>query len=1206
MLTKMRHKELFYPTICQEVLIKGRTVVLDLDCGAQTSVINRGLVDTLGLELIPLERPIQLEGIDSKNNPEPATHTARVEFMLGKSHIQLTCLVSDHDNWEGHILLGLNFFYNYMSEAMHWLEEAHGEILTEEEKKSGKVQLTVVPDGKESETSLTSNKEEVEEELATVNAWAVSVRKMNKAIRQVEDGDSVVLLLIRKTQEKTQEPVSTDDLVHKIKEEFSDVIRDELPREIEYRGSIRHSIDVIPGSSPTYRRPYKLTCEEKEELNRQIDELIASGRIYPTTSPYGAPVLFVKKKDGSKRLCCDCRQLNERTVKSRFPLPLIEELFDNLRGSKWYSSLDLIAGYHQIPVVEEDQQKTAFVTYQGQYAWRVMPFGLTNAPSTFQMIMNDTLREFIGKFVLVYLDDILIYSTSKEQHLYHLRLVLQRLRQVKLYAKDKKCSFFKEQVKFLGHVIDKDGIHMDTDKLKAMLEWPTPKTPKDAKRFLGLAGYYRKFVEHFSDIARPLHRFAAKKESWGDAQELAFQELKNELVSDKVLRPFDGTKKIRVTTDASNEAIGAVMELVDEHGKVIGPTGYYSLALVGYQTRWPIRDKELFAVFQTLKNWKHYLKGRQFELHSDHKSLETVRQGKDLSDRAMNWINTMQDFDFTIKYIPGESNRADGLSRISIKKLTISTGLMEKSVIAQIRKDYQLDKECKLLIDILEGKVECPKSWRTKIKRYKLVNSLLYYGLYGGMINRLVIPYGERRFDLLRMFHSSTTAGHPGISRMYARLSQHYYWKKMKRDVERFVHYCEVCQKSKNSHGQPVGVFHPLQIPTRRFEAINLDFVSGMNPDGIYGQIMVLTCRLTKWAIVRALPKDASTQVVAEVILEEVIFQYGVPRFIVSDRDPKFTNSLWEYFTMSIEMYCNFSTANNPQSDGQVERLNKTIVEVLRTLTKDNSGWVKYIPAAVFAYNTTLQVSIGCTPFKALRGYDIRFDGLLNPMWDKPKYQIPKKGQLTRLSAYNGMVEYVKDMEDCLVMIRDQLAESQLSQSIYYNQKHQSVPEYKVGDKILIHKRAYLSSDARRKFHYMWSGPFTIVRMVGEQAVEINRGELINNRKHNVFNVRSIKKFNPFESQYHSVAPGTWEELRRDPSLVARIVHIFKDSGGEELCLIMMDNSTEVDLLKVSLEELRKLLPRSRLDYLLNKYHKNRSWLRKGPMAPLLSKGGEM
>ncbi|CCK70535.1 reverse transcriptase family protein KNAG_0E02760 [Huiozyma naganishii CBS 8797] len=345
-----------------------------------------------------------------------------------------------------------------LSLAMSWLKEAVSNI---------KNQVVASPSfngpSNNAMTIIPPDKEVVSISIGTVKT---------KELRDNRDNQSteccLFLVHTATTESENAHTVTDTESVQTIKAQYKNVIASSLPLRTTYTGKIQHVIDLIPGTSPTHSRPYRMSGEKKQELSKQIRELIRDERIFPTTSPYGAPVLFVKKKDGTRRLCVDYRKLNSHTIKSRFPLPLIDNLFDQLAGAKFFSSLDLISGYHQIPIKDQDRMKTAFLTHEGQFAWRVMPFGLTSAPSTFQMLMNGVLRDYLNKFVVVYLDDILVYSPSKEQHAEHLSLVLDHLRAVHLTAKESKCSFFKRQIHFLGHMIDGTGIHMDNTKLTAI------------------------------------------------------------------------------------------------------------------------------------------------------------------------------------------------------------------------------------------------------------------------------------------------------------------------------------------------------------------------------------------------------------------------------------------------------------------------------------------------------------------------------------------------------------------------------------------------------------------------------------------------------------------------------------------------------------------------------------------------------------------
>ncbi|GJT03169.1 putative reverse transcriptase domain-containing protein [Tanacetum coccineum] len=356
-----------------------------------------------------------------------------------------------------------------------------------------------------------------------------------------------------KSEKKRLEDVS-------IVQDFPEVFPEDLPglpptRQVEFQ------IDLVPGAAPVARAPYRLAPSEMKELSEQLKELSDKGFIRPSSSPWGAPVLFVKKKDGSFRMCIDYRELNKLTVKNRYPLPRIDDLFDQLQGSSVYSKIDLRSGYHQLRVREEDIPKTAFRTRYGHYEFQVMPFGLTNAPAVFMDLMNRVCKPYLDKFVIVFIDDILIYSKSKQEHKEHLKIILELLKKEELYAKFSKCEFWIPKVQFLGHVIDSEGIHVDPAKIESIKDWTSPKSPTEIRQFLGLAGYYRRFIEGFSKIAKPMTKLTQKKVKfeWGDKQEAAFQLLKQKLCSAPILALPEGSEDFIAYCDASKKGLGAVL-----------------------------------------------------------------------------------------------------------------------------------------------------------------------------------------------------------------------------------------------------------------------------------------------------------------------------------------------------------------------------------------------------------------------------------------------------------------------------------------------------------------------------------------------------------------------------------------------------------------------------------------------------------------------
>ncbi|KAJ0524657.1 putative nucleotidyltransferase, Ribonuclease H [Helianthus annuus] len=443
--------------------------------------------------------------------------------------------------------------------------------------------------------------------------------------------------------------------------DYSDVFPEELPglppdREVEF------TIDLIPGAEPISKAPYRMAPLELKELKEQLQELVERGFIRPSVSPWGAPVLFVKKKDGSMRLCIDYRELNKITIRNRYPLLRIDDLFDQLQGAKFFSKIDLRSGYHQLKVRDQDVSKTTFRTRYGHYEFLVMPFGLTNAPAVFMDLMNRVFHEYLDRFVIVFIDDILVFSESREEHEDHLRTVLETLRQKKLYAKFSKCDFWLEKVVFLGHIVSADGITMDPSKVEAITKWPRLTSVTEVRSFLGLAGYYRRFVEGFSMIALPLTQLLRKgiKFSWNDDREKSFETLKQRLVSAPILTLPSGSGGFDIYSDASKKGLGCVLM---QHGKVIA---YASRQLKPYEVNYPTHDLELAAVVFALKIWRHYLYGETCNIFTDHKSLKYIFTQKEINMRQRRWLELLKDYDANIQYHPGKANVvADALSRKS-------------------------------------------------------------------------------------------------------------------------------------------------------------------------------------------------------------------------------------------------------------------------------------------------------------------------------------------------------------------------------------------------------------------------------------------------------------------------------------------------------------------------------------------------------------
>jgi len=557
---------------------------------------------------------------------------------------------------------------------------------------------------------------------------------------------------------------------------------------------------------PISKAPYRMAPMEMKELKAQLEELLEKGYIRPSASPWGAPVLFVRKKDGSLRLCIDYRELNRVTIKNKYPLPRIDDLLDQLQGATVFSKIDLRSGYHQLRIREEDIPKTAFRTRYGHYEFVVMPFGLTNAPAVFMELMNRVFIDYLDKFVVVFIDDILIYSRSKEEHMEHLRTVLGVLRRQHLYAKLSKCDFWQSEVTFLGHVVSARGVEVDPTKIEVVKAWEPPKNVREVRSFLGLAGYYRRFVEGFSCIAQPLTHLLKKttRFEWSEACQRSFDELKKRLTTSPVLTLPQGNEDFVIYSDASKLGLGCVLMQRD---KVIA---YASRQLRPNEQNYPTHDLELAAVIHALKIWRHYLYGSSCKVMTDHKSLKYIFTQKELNMRQRRWLELLKDYDLEILYHPGKANVvADALSRKTsqehmLSHLTIQPELqkelMRYGIEVQIQR-YQgrlnaMELQSDLLEEIKQKQETCTmiQNLRQKLCHGEVSN---FSERDDGILrfqDRICVPRNEElRQKILQEAHATPYSIHPGTSKMYKDLKQHYWWDGMKPDVAKFVAKCQVC-----------------------------------------------------------------------------------------------------------------------------------------------------------------------------------------------------------------------------------------------------------------------------------------------------------------------------------------------------------------------------------------------------------------------------
>ncbi|GJY12113.1 putative reverse transcriptase domain-containing protein [Tanacetum coccineum] len=656
------------------------------------------------------------------------------------------------------------------------------------------------------------------------------------------------------------------------------------------------------------------------QLSEQLKELSDKGFIRPNSSPWGAPIL----------------------------------------------------------VREGDIPKTAFRTRYGHYDFRVMPFGLTNEPAVFMDLMNRVCKPYLDKFVIVFIDDILIYSKNKKEHEEHLRTILELLKKEELYAKFSKCEFWIPKVQFLGHVINSEGIHVDPAKIESIKDWVSPKSPIEIHQFLGLARYYRRFIKGFSKIAKPMAKLTQKKVKfvWVDKQEAAFQTLKHKLCSAQILALPEGSEDFVAYYDASIKGLGVVLMQRD---KVIA---YALRQLKIHEQNYTTHDLELGAVVFALKIWRHYLYGTKYTVFTDHKSLQHILNQKDLNTRQHRWLELLSDYDCEIRYHPGKANVvADALSR--------------KERIKPLRTEARKPKNIKNedVVGMLVENSKDPEKFKTEKLEPRADRILFFNG-------RSWLPcYGDLRTVIMHESHTSKYSIHLGSDKMYQDMKKLYWWPNMKANIATYVSKYLTYAKVKAKHQRASGLLVQPKIAQCKWDNITMDFFTNLPKSSQgYNTIWVIVDRLTKSAIFVPMRETDPLEKLTRMYLKEVVTRHGIPVSIICDRDPRFASHFWRSLQKALGTSLAMSTAYHPETDGQSKRTIQTLKHMLRACVIDfGKGWINHLPLVKFSYNNSYHASIKAAPFEAL--YDLK----RKPM----EFKIGDKVML-KVSPWKGVVRFGK------------------------------------------------------------------------------------------------------------------------------------------------------------------------------------------------------
>lgn len=1104
------------------------------DSGASENFVSETYARQTGISVLSSSRSVRL----GSDQVVEAKGEANVYLRLGSYHQAVRCVVMPLLHGVD-VILGQQF----MTSHKCILDFERMSVLM----KKGRRRVTVLK---------SAHRARVSEHAESKPLSSLSAMQVKRAIRKkqrvflavikpldVADADSDVtprpstsarptssFSVCKNLDDPAQKEVWTSDLVH----EFADVFKDPLPIGLPPERQEGHSIPTEPGHPPPFRPMYRLSPLEYKELQTQVSVFLEAGILEPSKSPYGAPVLFVPKPNGrGLRLCVDYRALNNITVKNRYPIPRIDDLLDAVSGSKYFTSLDLTSGYHQVLISEEDRPKTAFRTPWGHYQFKVLIEGLTNAPATFQSVMNSIFHPFLRRFVVVYLDDILIYSKTAEEHQLHVRQVLEVLRREKFFVCQAKSSFANPETKFLGHIVSADGIRPDPKKVACVQEWPVLKSVHDVRSFLGLVNYFRKFIKDFATLAAPLTDLTRAKHQWEwtDKCQQAFLALKHCLTQAPLLISPDVNKPYEVVTDASTVGLGAVL-LQDNR-----PVAFESRKLSDAEKNYHTTEQEMLAVIHALKTWRCYLEGATFTVVTDHVSNTFFQTQPSLSRRQTRWSEFLQRFrPFDWSYRAGRNNVADPLSRYPVDILSalyvgsrgsnrpndssadlaasqsgIPTSLTEvvnregatplgdkvgRPVPAVSHAYIDSALTCELSTPLRDSILRESQSLRDSVlgdvtsteNRHLRVNS------HGFVVreSRIVIPENpDLRRLLIMEFHDTPYSGHFGQTKTYEAVAKFFWWPSLKADVLHHVSTCDLCMRNKARRHKPYGLLQPLEPPEQPFDSVSYDFITKLplTPKG-HDSICVFVDRLTKMAYFAACNETITAKGFAKLYVDTVQVHQGLSKTFVSDRDTRFTSAFWREVAELLGTRLCMSSAFHASTDGQTEVVNQTLETYLRHfISPQMTDWDDWLSRAQFAYNNSYHASTKDTPFHLVLGRHPRTP-LGVPVQDK------------RPASY-AFVEQMKAITDrarkCLVAARQR-------QKAFADSRR-SEKSFSEGEWVLLSTKNMTLKHAEksRKLLPRWVGPFKIVHKVGSLAyeLEMNPGWRI----HPVFHISLLEPY---------------------------------------------------------------------------------------------------
>lgn len=848
----------------------------------------------------------------------------------------------------------------------------------------------------------------------------------------------------------------------------------------------------LDNNEPVVYRPYRLAIKEKEQVRNMVLELLDNAIVRPSTSAYASPIVLVRKKNGELRLCIDYRALNKKTIKENYPMPLIDDQLDILAGHKLYTTLDLKLGYYQIQIREEDRHKTAFVTPDGHFEFNRMPFGLANAPATFQRLMNQILGKARHKEALAYLDDIIIPSKTFSEGISRLESILQLFSQAGLTLNLSKCTFFSPKVDYLGFEISDTGISPGSKKVEAVEKFPTPTNQHNVRQFLGLASFFRRFVPNFSIIAKPLTYLLRKdiKWAWGPDQENSFRKLQSELVRKPTLALYDPNLTTELHTDACKLGVAGI--LLQRHDSVLKPVAYFSRQTTPEEQNYSSYDLETLAVVLSLHKFRVYLIGIPFKIVTDCNSLRATFQKRDMLPRVARWWEQMQEFNFNIEYRPGKSmSHVDALSRNPVKNVQAEYNVMMINDDNWLATVQGSDDEIQRIIGILKDpNLDNIIDIKTK---YKTKNGKLFRITATG--DKWVVPKGVR-WQIVKQNHDDI--GHFAIDKTLNKIESHYWFKRMREFVRKYVSSCLECSYSKSIGGKKPGYLHPIEKADTPFDTIHVDHVGPFirsNKGNMY--ILVIVDAYTRYIYLKPVRNTKSSTSIK--IFREYFSIFGVPRRLVSDRGTSFTSDIFEKFMTDKGVKHILNAVATPRANGQVERYNKTIIDSLTAKcvgTADNK-WDDHLFDVQWGMNNTLNKGINRTPSEVLFG--TRLSGS-----SESKIVSELGDDVTDITDEQGINEIRENVNSHIKL-------SQEKAKKLYDRKRCKPHVYVVGDLISV-ERQIPSTGQSRKLVPKYQGPYRITKVYNCDRFQIEDTPLTKKGNKLYSTVVAVDKIKPWLS----------------------------------------------------------------------------------------------